>query len=113
MYAMMLRLSLPPEKTIEAISIIKSMAGPVMDDPECISFRFYREVANDDALALWEKWKTLEALKQHIRSKEFLKILTVMDLACHTPEISIQRISDWKGFEFIQKLRKGYDDASF
>jgi quinol monooxygenase YgiN len=102
----MLRLSFPPGKTIKAVTIINSVAGPVRDDPECNAFRLYREVANDDSLTLWEEWKTLDALKQHIRSKEFLKVLTVMDLADRSPEIIIQTLSDRKGFEFIEKMRK-------
>lgn len=106
MYAMMLRLSFSPEKTSEAVSIINSAAGPTRDDPECTSFHFYREISNDDVLTLWEEWKTLEALEQHIRSTEFLKILTAMDLASLTPKVCIQTLSDRKGFEFIKNLRK-------
>lgn len=106
MYAMMLRLSFPPEKTTEAISIIKSSAGPIRDDPDCHAFHFLREISNDDALTLWEEWKTLEAFEQHIRSTEFLKILTAIDLASPTPKVSIQTLSDRKGFEFIKNLRE-------
>ena len=112
MYALVLRLSFSPEKTIEAITTINSTAGPVMDDPDCLSFHFYRKVANDDAFVLWEEWESMEALKQHIRSGEFMKILTVMDLAKQKPEINIHTLSDRKGFEFIKSLRKGIADTS-
>ena len=103
---MMLRLSFSPDRTSEAISIINSAAGPIRDDPECHAFHFYKEIFNDDALTLWEEWKTLDALEQHIRSTEFLKILTAMDLASPAPDISIQTLSDRKGFEFIKNLRE-------
>ena len=106
MYAMMLRFSFPPEKTTEAISIINSAAGPIRDDPECHAFHFFKEISNDDELTLWEEWKTLDALEHHIRSTEFLKILTAMDLASPAPDISIQTLSDRKGFDFIKNLRE-------
>ena len=105
MFTMKLRLIFPPSKTAEAITIINSVAGPTLADPDCVSFRFYREVANDDSLILWQEWETQEALEQHIRSKDFMKILTVMDLASQKPEVRIQTLSNRKGFELIEELR--------
>ncbi|MBW2669660.1 MAG: antibiotic biosynthesis monooxygenase [Deltaproteobacteria bacterium] len=105
MFTMKLRLIFPPSKTAEASTIINSVAGPTFADPDCVSFRFYREVANDDSLILWQEWETREALEQHIRSKDFMKILTVMDLATQEPEVRIQTLSNRKGFEFIEELR--------
>jgi quinol monooxygenase YgiN len=105
MFTMKMRLIFPPSKTAEAINIINLVAGPTLADPDCVSFRFYREVANDDSLILWQEWETREALEQHIRSKDFMKILTVMDLATQEPEVRIQTLSNRKGFEFIEELR--------
>jgi quinol monooxygenase YgiN len=52
-----------------------------------------------------EEWESLEALKQHIQSHDFRKILEVMELASRAPEISINTVSYSEGFELIEELR--------
>jgi quinol monooxygenase YgiN len=105
MIIMALRLTVPPEKTADAIMTVNSMIGQMSVKPGCKHFRLYSDTNNDDALMLVEEWESLEALKQHIQSHDFRKILEVMELASRAPEISINTVSYSEGFELIEELR--------
>ena len=105
MVIMTLRLTVPPEKTVEAIEIIKSMAGPISAEPDCKHVCLYSDINNDDALMLVEEWESQEVIDQHIQSDEFRKLLELMELAGHAPEINFNTVSDSAGFEFIERLR--------
>ena len=106
MIILMLRLSFPPERTADAITTVNSMIGQISVEPGCKHFRVYSDTNNDDAIMLMEEWESMEALEQHIRSKDFRKILEVMELASRAPEISINTVSNSAGFELIKKLRE-------
>ena len=81
MVIMTLNLILSPENKAEAITIIKSIAGPTSAVKGCAGFHLYREVGNDESLMLCEEWESMETIKHHIQSREFHKILAVMELA--------------------------------
>ncbi len=111
MITMTLRLTVPPEKTMEAIRIVDSIGGSVSAEPDCRLFILYRETANDDALMLCEEWETWEALEDHIRSKRFKRILILIDLALEPPDVRIDTLSESAGFELISILRSGQEST--
>jgi len=102
---MTLRLTVPPEKTAEAIEIIKSMAGPISAEPDCKHVSLYSDINNDDALMLVEEWGSRKALHEHIQSDDFRIILEVMELSSRAPEICFNTVSERAGFELVEDLR--------
>ncbi len=105
MITMTLRFTGPPEKIADVIAISNSIKEPICVEPGCNHFSLYNDINNDNALMLVGEWESQEALKQHIQSHDFRKILEVMELASRAPEISFNTVSDRVGFELIEKLK--------
>ena len=105
MVIMTLRLTVPPEKTVEAIEIIKSMTGPISAEPDCKQVSLYSDINNDDALMLVEEWGSQKALQEHIRSDDFRIVLEVMELSVRAPEICFNTISERAGFDLVERMR--------
>ncbi len=105
MIMFVLRLTLPQEKSIEAINTIKSIIEPTMVLPGCQSCKLYCDVENDDQMVLLEEWHSQEDLERHIRSDDFRNILAVMDLGSEPPIPDFHTVSSTAGMELIDKIR--------
>ena len=109
MVIMVLRVTVAPKNRAEIVKIIKPIVNPIETQPGCLLFRLYSETDNDDALLLLQKWRSQEDLDRFIRSRDFKRVLAVMDLANKPPEISFNTISSEAGMEIVEKLRLGPD----
>ena len=105
MIIVILRLLVPPEKLSDAVQVIHSIIGPTEADPDCMLCRLYSETEDNDSLVLLEEWTSQEGLERHIRSNDFRKVLTMMELARERPEIKFVRVSNTAGMELIEELR--------
>ena len=105
MVVMTLHLTVAPTNRAEIVRIIRPIVNPTEAQPGCLLFRLYNETDNDDALLLLQKWRSQEDLDRFIRSRDFKRVLAVMDLANKPPEISFNRISSEAGMEIVEKLR--------
>ncbi len=109
MVVMLLRITVAPTNRAEIVKIIKPIVNPTEAQSGCLLFRLYSETDNDDALLLLQKWRSQEDLDKFIRSRDFKRVLAVMDLANNPPEISFNTISSEAGMEIVEKLRLGPD----
>jgi quinol monooxygenase YgiN len=100
-----LHLKVPSAKRSEVIDIIDSYVGPVSVQPGCAGMKLFAGISNDNDLILISEWNSLTELERHILSDDFIKILTVMDLAYEQPEITFHEVSSTFGFEFVERLR--------
>lgn len=105
MHLFVLRLRLQPEKRNEVIQIFRSLVGPTLVKPGCLSCGIYSNVDHDDNVILIEKWKTQEKLEQRIRSEDFKKILFAMDCAIEPPEMQFSSVDSPDGIDVIRKIR--------
>ena len=105
MFIMTLRFTVPPEKAVEVVKIVKSMAGPMSVEAACNHFNLYRNLSNDDVLMLMVEWTSQEAIERHIQSDDFRKILEVMELSSQAPEICFDNVADRAGFDLVERLR--------
>ena len=105
MVVMLLRFTVDPLNRAEIVKIIRPIVNPIEAQPGCLLFQLYSETDNGDALLLLQKWRSQEDLDKFIRSRDFKRILAVMDLANKPPEISFNAISSEAGMEIIEKLR--------
>lgn len=103
------RISMPENNLHEAKEILESLNEPFQIEAGCISCRFFREIHNSRNLLWEEEWKSLAHLERHIRSKDFKKLLFVLDMSEISPEIRIKiRLHDG-GMEYIKALLTDQD----
>ncbi len=100
-----IRMMIPPKKRDDALKILRSIAEQCRDDLGCISSRIYGDLQENNVLLFEEIWKTEKDLDRHIRSKEYLNLLLVVEMAVKQPEIRFDSISSSRGIETIEKAR--------
>jgi quinol monooxygenase YgiN len=100
-----IRMAIPPQKSGEALKIIRSVVELCRDDPGCLSCHIYGDLQEKNVLMLEEIWKSEEGLDLHLRSDEYSNLLLVLEMALKQPEIRFDTISSSVGIERIEKVR--------
>lgn len=87
------------------LRVLHSVVPATLSKPGCLNCGVFEEYDADHLILYSEQWQTEEELHQHIRSVQFLRILTAMDLAKDPPQISFHQVSKSEHLELIQALR--------
>jgi quinol monooxygenase YgiN len=106
MILMTLRIKVPSEKRSDIISLFESYRGPVSVHPGCVNIHLYAHHSTGNAFILVEEWNSRGAFEDHVRSNDFLRILTIMELAVEPPDLRFHTVSSVKGFELVERLRE-------
>ncbi len=100
-----IRMMIPPKKHDEALKVLRSISGQCRNHPGCVSCRIYWDLEEENVLLFEEIWRNEEDLLRHIRSKEYLNLLLVVEMALKQPEIRFDTISNSTGIETIEMAR--------
>jgi len=98
-------MTVPPQKSGEALRIFKSITEQCQDEPGCISCHIYGDLQEKNVFMLKEVWKSEEDLDLHLRSDEYRNLLLILEMALEQPEIRFDTISSSTGIETIEKAR--------
>jgi quinol monooxygenase YgiN len=85
----------------EAVSVLRSLVGPVRSEPGCSATRLLMDVECDGALTWVEEWRSPAGFERHLQSPTFRSILAVMELAAARPEVEIDDVARRRGFEMV------------
>ena len=102
----MLRIPLAPDRHAEVLEVLRSIQGPVLAQPGCVSYHIYDEQGQEPAVVLVERWESKTALETHIRSDIYRRILGAIELAGGPPQMSFEVVSAGEGMELVERLRK-------
>lgn len=100
-----LRIVPPLKQHAEALEVLRSVLGPTGTQTGCLSCHIYEEDGPDQATVLCGHWDTEAALREHIRSRLYLRILAASELSTQPPEFSFHHVSKTQGMELVQQLR--------
>ena len=67
--------------------VIRSIAVQSRDDPDCLSYRIYRDIEDHNVLVLQGTCESEENLDIHIRSDEYRNLLLVLEMSLKQPEV--------------------------
>ena len=99
------RMTIPPQKTGEVLKILRSMAEQCRDHPGCLGCHIYGDLEKKNILVLEQVWRAEEDLNLHLRSREYLNLLLVLEMSIKQPEIRFDTIASSMGIEAIEKAR--------
>lgn len=100
-----IRMMIPLNKQSEALDILGSVRAQTQSEPDCNSMRVYRDVDETRAVMVEELWAKEEALRQHMKSDAYRRVLLVIEMAEETPEIRFETIAQSSGVETVEKAR--------
>jgi quinol monooxygenase YgiN len=104
-----LRILPGPDRRADVLEILRSILGPVLAQPGCVDCSIYEEEGPDRAVLLIERFDTDEALRAHLRSELYRRILGALELSEGRPDVRFERVSAREGLEVTerQRLRRG------
>jgi quinol monooxygenase YgiN len=100
-----IRIAINPEKSDEAVTILRMMAERTRTISGCIACRTYRDAFEGDILMFEAIWENEEDMNRQLRSDEFRNVLLAMEMAVEMPEIRFATVSHVSGMETIEKAR--------
>ncbi len=103
----MVRIVAKPERQMEALKILCSLAERTRALTGCESCFVYRDAQLELAIVLDERWNDLESLTRHLCSDDYRNVLLAMEIASEPPEVTFETVSLVQGMEMIKKARTG------
>jgi quinol monooxygenase YgiN len=101
-----IKMSVPDNKRREILHTIKTLLGPIRNEPGCISCYCCVDAEAEQIIIFKQEWKTNEDLAAHLRSDHFTILLGAMKLLSIEPEIKFNTIATTAGAEAITAARK-------
>ena len=95
----------------EVLEVLRFVQGRVQDQPGCTSCRIYQEDDPESAIVFVERWASDEALRTHLRSDIYQRILGAVELSAGRPDISFEHVSATEGIEVIERSRNAAGSA--
>jgi quinol monooxygenase YgiN len=89
-----------------AMEILKSITGLLNLEPGVVSWRIYQDLDNKQAITLVQEWESQTDLENYIRSKEYKKILALMEISNRQPEVHFYDVNRISGLEFVESARR-------
>ena len=99
----MVRILPSPDRCGEVLEILRSIQGPASAQPGCAACHIYEEHGPDEAIVLVERWESMAALEEHIRSKAYRRILSAIEISRGPPEVCFDFVSASEGMELIER----------
>ena len=88
-----------------AIEILNSITGLLNLEPGVVSWRIYQDLDNEQVITLVQEWESQTDLDNYIRSKEYNKILALMEISNRQPEVHFYDVDHISGLEFVESVR--------
>lgn len=96
----------------EVLEILRSIVGPAKSQPGCLSCHLFVGDEPDKATILCGFWKTPAALRGHILSDLYDRVLAACELSSQPPKFCFHHVSKTQGMDLIQHLRGRSEEPS-
>ncbi len=101
-----LRVNISRDKKDSAMEILKSITGLLHLEPGAVNWRIYRDLDDKQAITLVQEWESQTDLDNYIRSKEYKKILALMEVSNRQPEVHFYDVNRISGLEVVESVRR-------
>ncbi len=95
-----------PEKQKEFLQTLQAISASTRKLKGCMNSKVFRDMENENALNLVEKWETQEDLDNHLRSDEFSALLGTDNLLSKPFEFKLNGVSYTAGMEAVKAARE-------
>lgn len=105
MVRMLLRLTTRPADTEGAIRALQAIALAARIERACVRCDLCVDVESRDTLVYSEEWASEEDLHRQVRSDRFVRMLSLMELAEHPPELEFSFVSRTRGLDYVEAVK--------
>jgi quinol monooxygenase YgiN len=97
-------LTTSPELSEELSHLLRSITGPTQFAPGCRQCTFWQNSEDPASFLIFEEWNSTEALKKHIASPIYHRVLLAMEMCTMKPDVSYVTYSSSRGFDWVQQI---------
>lgn len=87
-----------------AVRLLTSVVGRTTARPGCVDCVVALDATEPDRVRYYESWDSGLAFHNHVRSAEFRRVLSAMDMCCEEPRVVIGNLSGGGGMAQLQEL---------
>jgi quinol monooxygenase YgiN len=101
MIACGLRIHVLPSKHDEVYRLFRGLLEQARVRGGCLACGVYQDLEDPAVLALVQEWASWDDLERYLRSEDYRKLLVVMEVSTHRPEVWFDTIATREGLERV------------
>ncbi|MBN2299542.1 MAG: antibiotic biosynthesis monooxygenase [Deltaproteobacteria bacterium] len=105
MIVCIMKITPEPDQRQAVLDLLQSVKGPTAVKSGCTECSVFEEFGHEGRIIYIEQWSSHKALKEHIVSTIYSRVLSAMEFASEAPEIYFHEVSSTYGMDFIMSLR--------
>jgi quinol monooxygenase YgiN len=102
-----LDMTLPKAHEAETIRTLRAFWDSTIALPGCIGGGVFQELGCPEAALYVEMWQEEAQLEAHIRSRDYERLLAVMETSAEPPALRFEFVVETRGLAWVEQLRLG------
>jgi quinol monooxygenase YgiN len=102
-----LDMTLPRGHEAETARALRAFWDSTIALPGCIGGGVFQEVGCPEAALYVEMWQEEAQLEAHIRSRDYERLLAVMETSAEPPALRFEFVVETRGLAWVEQLRLG------
>ena len=98
-------LAIPARDTHQLVHALRFLALPTSFEPGCLACRVLTDDDDGSHVRYEEEWETEMAIRRHVRSKRFTRLLEVLEAAPEPPLVEFDFPTETRGLDYVAEVR--------
>jgi quinol monooxygenase YgiN len=97
-------LTVPECESDQIVHTLRLLASPTRVEPDCLLCQVW--TGEESVVRYVEEWATEDALRLHVRSDRFTRLLEVLESAPVPPTVQFDFVADTRGLDYVAEVRE-------
>jgi quinol monooxygenase YgiN len=98
-------LTTSPSRRQDLLDVLRSIVGPTIFRPGCITSRIFQNPDNSATFLLYEEWNDARSLENHFATSIYYRLLSAMELCITKPDVVFIDGNLMRGMEWVEEIR--------
>jgi quinol monooxygenase YgiN len=102
-----LEMVLPPGSEAEILGALRGVWDATCAQPGCVGGGVFQEVGEPRTALYLEMWEEAAQLEAHVRSRDYHRLLALMETAAEPPMLRFNEVGAVRGLAWVERVRLG------
>ena len=99
-------LTVPVCDSDQIVHALRLLASPTRVEPDCLMCLVWTEDSEESVVRYVEEWATEDAMRLHVRSERFTRLLEVLESAPVPPSVQFDFVTESRGLDYVAEVRE-------
>ena len=104
-----LEMTMPRGNEAVTIGALRAFWDSTCALPGCFGGGVFQEAGSPGTALYIEMWQDVAQLETHIRSRDYHRLLAIMETAAAAPELRFNFVAETRGLAWVEQLRLGHN----